>query len=71
MVGLKLAKLRDRTPIKLTISISPDLHAALNDYAGVYAEAYGRDEPVSELIPAILAAFLEGDRAFSRRSRRE
>jgi hypothetical protein len=44
----------------------PDLHQALTDYAALYAQTYGRDEPVAELIPAMLAAFLESDRAFVR-----
>jgi hypothetical protein len=66
MPDLKLAKLPDRTPIRLTISITPDLQAALNDYAKVYAETYGREEPVTELIPAMLASFVESDRAFVR-----
>lgn len=66
MADLKLAKLPDRTPVKLTIALMPDLHQALIDYAALYAEAYGRGEPVVELIPAMLGAFLEGDRAFAR-----
>jgi len=44
----------------------PDLHQALIDYAALYATTYGRDEPVAELIPAMLAAFLESDRGFAR-----
>src|SRR5438067_2136880 len=47
--------------------LSPELHAELADYAAAYAEAYGQSEPVAELIPAMLAAFIEGDRAFGRR----
>ncbi|MDB5706212.1 MAG: transposase [Sphingomonas bacterium] len=66
MAELKLGKLPDRTPVKLTISLLPDLHEALTDYAALYAQAYGRDEPITELVPAILSAFLEGDRAFCR-----
>lgn len=66
MTDLKLPQLPDRTPIKLSISIMPDLHQALTDYAALYATTYGRDEPIAELIPAMLAAFLEGDRAFVR-----
>lgn len=41
-------------------SVSPDLHGAL------YAETYGREEPVAKLVPATLIAFLESDRAFAR-----
>lgn len=66
MVDLKLAKLPDRTPVKLAITITPDLQSALNDYAALYAQAYGREEPVAELIPAMLASFLESDRNFAR-----
>lgn len=66
MADLKLARIPDRTPVKLTIAVLPDLHQALQDYARIYAEAYGREEPVSELVPAILSAFLESDRAFAK-----
>lgn len=66
MPDIKLAQLRDRTPVKLAISVTPDLHQALNDYSLLYKEAYGREEPVTDLIPAMLAAFLESDRAFSK-----
>lgn len=66
MPDIKLAQLRDRTPVKLSISVMPDLNQALNDYAALYAEAYGREEPVVDLIPAMLVAFLESDRAFSK-----
>ena len=64
MADLKLPRLPDRTPVKLAISVLPDLHRALTDYAAMYAEAYGREETIGELIPAMLAAFLESDRTF-------
>lgn len=66
MPDLKLGKLPDRSPVKLSITITPDLQAALQDYATVYAAVYGVEEPVAELIPAMLAAFLESDRSFVR-----
>jgi hypothetical protein len=67
MADLRLPRLPDRTPVKLTISVSPDLHQALTDYAALYAEVYGEQEPVQELIPAMIASFLDGDRLFVRR----
>lgn len=67
MTGIKLGKLPDRTPVKLTIAILPELHQALQDYAALYAQAYGSQEPVTELIPAMLTSFLDSDRAFARR----
>ncbi len=69
MTGLRLAKLPDRTPVKLPISLLPDLHERLLDYSAAYAEAYGTKEPLAELIPAMLCAFLDADREFARRRR--
>ena len=69
MSDLKLPRLPDRTPVKLTISILPDLHARLEAYCRAYAETYGSAEPMGELIPAMLTAFLDSDRAFVRAAR--
>lgn len=66
MADLRLAKLPDRTPVKITITISPALAQALAAYADMYRETYGQAEPVQELIPAMLANFLESDRHFLR-----
>lgn len=71
MAELKLARLPDRTPVKMSFMATPELSDALAVYAALYAESYGREEPVAELIPAMLAAFLESDRAFARRRRGE
>lgn len=70
MVELKLPKLPDRTPVKITISVMPDLFEALNTYADTYEAAYGRRESVSDLIPAMLTAFIETDRHFNRGRRK-
>jgi hypothetical protein len=66
VADLKLPKLPDRTPVKLAITVTPDLHSALNDYAAIYNEAYGQSEPIAELVPHMLAAFLAGDRGFAK-----
>lgn len=66
MAGLKLGKLPDRTPVKLAITVTPDLNQMLNEYAVLYASTYGREEPIAELIPAMLASFLDSDRDFIR-----
>ena len=66
MADLKLGRLPDRTPIKLTISVSPQLHSDLVRYAAAYREAYGQEEAVTELLPAMLLSFLESDREFAR-----
>lgn len=66
MPELKLSKLPDRTPVKLNISITPDLNQALSDYADIYRELYGQAEAVTDLIPHMLRAFLESDRGFAK-----
>jgi len=66
MPELKLAKLPDRTPIKLAITVTPDLHTALTEYAAVYKQTYGQEEPLAELVPHMLAAFLASDRGFAK-----
>ena len=63
---MKLAKLPDRKPVKLTVTVNADLNRKLRDYATLYRETYGESEAVAELIPFMLEAFLENDRAFVR-----
>ena len=63
---LKLAKLPDRTPAKITITVSSDLNQALHRYAAVYRATYGEAESVADLIPFMLDAFLDSDRGFAK-----
>jgi hypothetical protein len=70
MPDLKLAKLPDRTPVKMSITISPDLNQRLGAYAKAYKEAYGDDEKVADLIPFMLDQFLTADRGFRGKARR-
>lgn len=66
---LKLDRLPQRSPTKLTISVSPELKGALDAYAEIYAQTYGQRESVAELIPFMLDAFINADPGF-RRARR-
>ncbi|API59649.1 transposase [Tardibacter chloracetimidivorans] len=66
MADIKLPRLPDRTPVKLTILLSPQLHADLGRYSEAYEAAYGKQEGIAELIPFMLASFLESDPAFRR-----
>lgn len=70
MAEIRLRRLPDRTPVRLTVSVSPELNDRLARYAAFYADSYGREEPVAELVPAILASFLDSDRAFQAVRRR-
>jgi hypothetical protein len=67
---LKLTQLPDRVPVKLTITLQPDLKKALDDYAALYARTYGAEEPVAELVPFMLESFLKTDAGF-RKGRKE
>lgn len=66
MPDLKLGKLPDRTPVKITITVSPELNLALRQYASLYRAIYGEAESIAELIPFMLDAFLESDRGFAK-----
>lgn len=66
MPELKLAKLPDRTPVRITVTLSPELNQALRQYAGLYRAAYGQAESVAELIPFMLGAFLDSDKGFAK-----
>lgn len=66
MTDIRLSRLPDRTPVKLAISIAPDLHLALADYATIYQQAYGDEQAIADLVPHMLAAFLASDRGFAK-----
>lgn len=66
MADLKLRRLPDRVPVKLTITVPPDLHKALQIYAELYHTTYGDDESVQTLIPFMLRDFLDADRGFTK-----
>jgi hypothetical protein len=63
---MKLDKLPDRTPVKLTASFAPEDHFDLTLYAEMYAETYGETAAPADLVPFIVRAFLAGDPAFKR-----
>jgi hypothetical protein len=65
-MSLRIGQLPDRTPVKLTVSVDPDLASALADYAALYAETYGAEEKPETLVPAMLDMFLSSDAGFKR-----
>lgn len=68
-MSLKLGKLPDRTPVRLNLSVDPDLASKLNDYAKIYRQTYGSEERPEALIPAMLENFLGSDAGFKRARR--
>ena len=67
---MKLAKLPNRSAVKLTVSFPHDIYEALRDYTRFYAKAYGEEEKLEELVPYITAAFLDSDTAFKKARKR-
>ncbi|WP_225769636.1 DUF2274 domain-containing protein [Inquilinus sp. Marseille-Q2685] len=64
MPDLKLRRLPDRTPARISFQAAPELAQSLRAYADLYRETYGRAESVSDLVPYMLESFLASDRAF-------
>ncbi|MBU6298884.1 MAG: DUF2274 domain-containing protein [Alphaproteobacteria bacterium] len=64
MTDLKLRRLPDRVPVKITMTVDAQLHRLLQEYAAIYAKTYGATESVADLCPYMLQAFLESDRDF-------
>ena len=63
---LRIGKLPDLTPVKLTVSLDREVHQMLEYYARIYSESYGEAVKPSELIPSMIAGFLASDNGFKR-----
>ena len=66
---LRLGQLPDRTPVRMSLSVDPELANALTDYTEIYRQTYGVEEKPEALIPAMLESFLGGDAGFERARR--
>ena len=64
--SLRIAKLPDLTPVKMTVSLEPELHKMLEDYARIYSDNYGETVKPAELVPSMIAGFLATDNGFKR-----
>ena len=63
---LRIAKLPDLTPVKITVSLEPELHKTLEDYAQIYSDSYGEIVKPAALVPSMIAGFLATDNGFKR-----
>jgi len=66
---LRLDRLPDRTPVRMSLSVDPELASALSDYAEIYRQTYGAEEKPEALIPAMIESFLASDAGFKRARR--
>jgi len=67
--SLRIGKLPDLTPIKLTVSLEPEVYKMLEDYARIYGDSYGETVKPAELVPSMIAGFLATDNGFKRARR--
>ena len=63
---LRIGKLPDLTPVKMTIQVDPELNRMLEDYARVYNESYEASVGPAALVPSMLAGFLGSDSGFKK-----
>jgi len=63
---LRIAKLPDLRPVRMTVSLDREVHEMLEDYARIYGESYGETVKPAELIPSMIAGFLATDIGFKR-----
>ncbi len=72
-MSIKLPKLPDRTPVKVTLSLNPELHQSIQEYAEIYRETYGQSEcePVAEILPYMIQDYLDKHKAFAKTRKRK
>ena len=64
--ALRIGKLPDLTPVKVTINLDREVHQMLEDYARIYGESYGEAVKPAELVPSMIVGFLATDNGFKR-----
>ena len=65
-MSLKIGPVADRSPVKISIAIAPDIHDALADYARLHAQEFGRDIKLPDLASLMIEQFLKTDAGFRR-----
>lgn len=63
---LRLGPLPKTEVVRLTIALPAKVKADLDRYAELYAANYGEAIDAAALVPHMLAAFMDRDRAFKR-----
>jgi hypothetical protein len=69
MPKLKLGAIPDDKPVRLTITLTADLHALLVEYTEAHAKEFDRKVSPEKLVPHMLERFIRTDRAFARTRR--
>ena len=69
MPNLKLGAIPDDKPVRLTITLTAELHALLVEYAEIHSRQFDRKVPPEKLVPHMLERFIRTDRAFAKARR--
>ena len=70
MPKLKLGAIPDDKPVRLTVTLTAELHALLVEYAEAHAKEFDRKVAPEKLVPHMLERFIRTDRAFAKARRR-
>jgi len=65
-VSLKIGPVIERASVKLGVSLDPDVHDALADYALLHAREHGRELALADLAALMIEKFLGADSGFRR-----
>ena len=68
---LRLGPIPKSTPVRITIVVTAEFKSQLDRYAEIHARAWGEAIDVADLIPHMLRAFVDGDKAFRRARKRK
>jgi hypothetical protein len=71
MTKLKLSAIEDDSPVKMSITLSAELHRDLVDYAAILATNSGKLIDPSKLIAPMLEQFIASDRVFRKMRARQ
>jgi hypothetical protein len=69
MPKLKLGAIPDDKPVRLTVTLTAELHALLVEYAEAHEKAFDRKVALEKLVPHMLERFIRTDRAFAKTRR--
>lgn len=70
MTKLRLGRIEDDKPVRITVELPAAVHRDLVQYAQLLTRESGQGEMApAKLIPPMLARFMEGDRVFSKARR--
>jgi hypothetical protein len=70
-VKLRLGPLPAAKPVRLTVAVSVELKATLDEYARLHADMHGQAVTPETLIPVMLQNFMVNDRGFQQARRQK